>query len=664
MTALRIGAHVEPGRPARRGRRPRGRPRADLPGRPAGLEGARRRVRGRCRRAARRRGRRRRRRSTSTRRTWSTWPPRTTGSGSRPARSSSSTPTRPRRSAPPRSIVHGGHVTADDDPAVGVRQLAQDVRAARARRCRSSSRTPPAATTRWPGAWTRSPGCGTRSAASTSASASTPATPGPAAIELLDAGRPGQGDHRPDRPGARQRQQGRLRLRRATGTRTSATGTSTRAELVAVVAAAGAPVVCETPGGAHGQGADIAFLRAGCPADARRPRRGDRLGSGPAPLGWPACRCEVRPLAADAHLAFVTERSGSFLQTPAWAQVKAEWGSERLGWFDGDRLVGAGLVLLRQIPRVRRYLAYLPEGPVSTGRRTTPTRCSTPLLAAPATHGRVHGEDRAAAGHPPLVRRDRQGSAGRRARAPAARRPAAGRHRRRRPSRSADRLRALGLARRTRPPAPASATSSRGTSSSCPLAGRTAGGPAGRLQPAVAAQHPQGGEGRRRGHARAAPTTCRRSTGSTWRRPRATASPRGRWRYFQRMWPRDERRGPRPAAALPRRPRRRACWPRRPGYASGEHVWYSYGASSTAGREHRGSNAVQWRMMTRRPRRRRVGLRPARHLRHTRRPTTTCSGSIQFKLGTGGQAVEYLGEWDYPLSPVLHKAFELYLARR
>jgi deoxyribonuclease-4 len=31
--------------------------------------------------------------------------------------------------------------------------------------------------------------------------------------------------------------------------------------LVAVVASAGAPVVCETPGGADGQGADIAFLR-------------------------------------------------------------------------------------------------------------------------------------------------------------------------------------------------------------------------------------------------------------------------------------------------------------------------------------------------------------------------------------------------------------------
>ena len=38
------------------------------------------------------------------------------------------------------------------------------------------------------------------------------------------------------------------------------------AELVAVVAAAGAPVVCETPGGIEGQAADIKFLRGQLPA--------------------------------------------------------------------------------------------------------------------------------------------------------------------------------------------------------------------------------------------------------------------------------------------------------------------------------------------------------------------------------------------------------------
>ena len=37
-------------------------------------------------------------------------------------------------------------------------------------------------------------------------------------------------------------------------------------DLVAVVSAAGAPVVCETPGGAEGQAADIAWLRERLPA--------------------------------------------------------------------------------------------------------------------------------------------------------------------------------------------------------------------------------------------------------------------------------------------------------------------------------------------------------------------------------------------------------------
>ena len=54
----------------------------------------------------------------------------------------------------------------------------------------------------------------------------------------------------------------------------------------------------------------------------------------------------------------------SFLQLPGWGAVKPEWTSESLGFFDGSTLVGAGLVLYRQLPRLKRYLAYLPEGPV------------------------------------------------------------------------------------------------------------------------------------------------------------------------------------------------------------------------------------------------------------------------------------------------------------
>ena len=39
-------------------------------------------------------------------------------------------------------------------------------------------------------------------------------------------------------------------------------------------------------------------------------------------------------------------------------------------------------------------------------------------------------------------------------------------------------------------------------------------------------------------------------------------------------------------------------------------------------------------------------------------------GLIQFKVGTGGEAVEYLGEWDFPLNRFLHKALDLYMSRR
>ncbi|MDX5450596.1 MAG: aminoacyltransferase, partial [Actinomycetes bacterium] len=74
----------------------------------------------------------------------------------------------------------------------------------------------------------------------------------------------------------------------------------------------------------------------------------------------------VRTITPEQHLDFIRrQRSASFLQTPAWAKVKSEWRAESLGWFDGgEEPVGAALVLYRQLPKVRRYLAYIPEGPL------------------------------------------------------------------------------------------------------------------------------------------------------------------------------------------------------------------------------------------------------------------------------------------------------------
>ena len=77
----------------------------------------------------------------------------------------------------------------------------------------------------------------------------------------------------------------------------------------------------------------------------------------------------VRAITTAEHAAHVAARSSaSFLQTPGWAQVKPEWRAESLGWFRRRfwrrSSSGVALVLYRQLPRLKRYLAYLPEGPV------------------------------------------------------------------------------------------------------------------------------------------------------------------------------------------------------------------------------------------------------------------------------------------------------------
>ena len=81
----------------------------------------------------------------------------------------------------------------------------------------------------------------------------------------------------------------------------------------------------------------------------------------------------------------------------------------------------------------------------------------------------------------------------------------------------------------------------------------------------------------------------------------------------------------------------------------GGHTWYSYGASSTEKRDVRGSNAAQWAMIQApwppAPTSTTCAASPTPST-----PTTRTSGLIQFKVGTGGEAVEYAGEWDLPLN--------------
>jgi lipid II:glycine glycyltransferase (peptidoglycan interpeptide bridge formation enzyme) len=95
----------------------------------------------------------------------------------------------------------------------------------------------------------------------------------------------------------------------------------------------------------------------------------------------------------------------------------------------------------------------------------------------------------------------------------------------------------------------------------------------------------------------------------------------------------------------------------------GGHVWYSYGASSSEKREVRGSNAVQWAMI-RHALKQGADVYDLRGITDTLDPEDSHVGLIQFKVGTGGEAVEYAGEWDRPINRLLYKAFALYMARR
>lgn len=66
------------------------------------------------------------------------------------------------------------------------------------------------------------------------------------------------------------------------------------------------------------------------------------------------------------HEFLATAQHASFLQNPRWPNVKTDWRGQSLGWFDGDELVAASLVLYRSLPvpgMKKRTLAYLAEGP-------------------------------------------------------------------------------------------------------------------------------------------------------------------------------------------------------------------------------------------------------------------------------------------------------------
>jgi len=372
----------------------------------------------------------------------------------------------------------------------------------------------------------------------------------------------------------------------------------------------------------------------------------------------------VRPITADEHLRFIESRpSASFLQTPGWGRVKTEWRAESLGWFAGDALVGAGLVLHRRLPRLPRTLAYLPEGPVIDWTADDLAGWLDPMVE----HLRRGGAFGIRMG-PPVVTRRWEAATVKKALAEPT-------------------LYRLG-------DVPADASDPTGGRVTAHLAaagwrqqaavggGFTAGQPQYVFQVPLALP-----DGTRRDEAdllKAMNQLWRRNikkagkegvtvrTGQrddlatfhtlyaeTAERDHFTPRPLG---YFQTMWD---------ALSTESPDRMRLYLAEHDGdlvaattlVRVGGHAWYSYGASSTAKRDVRGSNAVQWQMM-RDASAAGATVYDLRGITDTLDESDPHVGLVTFKVGTGGEAVEYAGEWDLPLSRALYAAFALYLRRR
>jgi lipid II:glycine glycyltransferase (peptidoglycan interpeptide bridge formation enzyme) len=95
----------------------------------------------------------------------------------------------------------------------------------------------------------------------------------------------------------------------------------------------------------------------------------------------------------------------------------------------------------------------------------------------------------------------------------------------------------------------------------------------------------------------------------------------------------------------------------------GRRAWFGYGAGTTSRRELRAANALQWQMIQ-------DCLDDGldcydlRGVGETLASDHPLLGLLRFKIGTGGDVVEYPGEYDLALNRPLAVALRIYLRRR
>ncbi|WSP93488.1 peptidoglycan bridge formation glycyltransferase FemA/FemB family protein [Streptomyces sp. NBC_01233] len=367
----------------------------------------------------------------------------------------------------------------------------------------------------------------------------------------------------------------------------------------------------------------------------------------------------VRTLSDLEYQAFLSRHGrASFLQYPSWAAVKDLWRSEKVGWhYPGGEIEGAGLVLYRQFPGTRKYFAYLPEGPVADWSDPRIDRWLNPLMR----HMRASGAFAVRIGPTPAYRRwdaatAKSGTGRQISDVIATEVDPVG-------AALADRLRTRGWK-------------------------RCGGEDDGDAQPRHVFRVPLAGRSLddlwsglnqewRRNVRKAAKAGVETVLGTSADLPE----------FYRLLRITEERDGFRLGRSLAYYEQQyRVLNAEQPGrmrlylgihrgeilaahtmIVAGKRVWYQTGASADHRREVRPSNALQWRMMCDAHA---LGAEEydMRGVPSTLDPDERSFGLLRWKLGTGGQVVETLGEWETPMDGVantaLYKAFQAYLARR
>ena len=364
----------------------------------------------------------------------------------------------------------------------------------------------------------------------------------------------------------------------------------------------------------------------------------------------------VRAICSQTHEDFIQSADGhvSFLQLPQWGEVKVGWKPESIGWFRNSTLVGVALVLYRSVPRLpQRSLAYIPEGPAIDWSSENLESWLKPLVS----HVKSRGAFQLKIGPPVVVAQwdtdtvkeaianvhvgliseiepDRTFETA---------------------SRVVNELKKMGWSQEASDGAGFGDVQPRFVFQ-VPLANRS-------LKDILAGFNQQWRRNIRK--AEKSGVVVRLGTRSDLpafhsvyveTAQRDGFTPRGLI-YFERMWDAlgehltlhvAEYEGHVAAATIM--------------VTVNKHAWYSYGASTTADRDARPSNALQWNMIETA---RELGCDTydLRGISNTLDPDNHLFGLINFKLGSGGYVQEYVGEWDFDIRKVWTRAFKWYQKR-